>query len=355
MPDSPISVAFDMTFANRNQSGSGAYARSLLAAVQARDDVQPLVIAAPPKSGLQGTLRWLAWDAGNRVRSSRASLVHCPAFVAPWNLSVPFVMSVLDISTRRFPHDHPLEWRVYERGLLPGRARAAALVIAISEVTRRDVIAEYRVRPEKVVTIHPGIDHEFFAPTPAQTTPGPPRLLFPGAPVARKNLELVLRCLAAAPAGSATANAVLEISGADKEPFPGHRALITSLGLTERVKWLGQLPRDRMPALMASATAVVYPSFYEGFGFPPLEAMAAGIPVIASNASCLPEVLDHAAILVDPTDGRAFAEGLEALLSQPEVRARLVDAGRKRAGMFTWQRCAEQTLEAYRQALQVAA
>jgi len=355
LPDARISVAFDMTFPNRNQSGSGAYARSLLAAIEVRDDVQPLVITAPPQSGLPGTLRWLAWEAGNNVRSSRASLIHCPAFVAPWNLPVPFVVSVLDISTRRFPHDHPLEWRVYERRLLPGRARAAALVIAISEVTRLDVIAEYGVRPDRVVTIHPGIDQEFFAAEPPHTTPGPPRLLFPGAPVARKNLELVLHCLAAAPAGSATADAVLEISGADEQRFPAHRALITSLGLRDRVRWLGQLPRDRMPDHVATAAAVVYPSFYEGFGFPPLEAMAAGSPVIASNASCLPEVLDDAAILVDPTDGRAFAEGLEAVLSQPEVRARLVEAGRKRARLFTWQRCAEQTVDAYRQALEVAA
>lgn len=344
-----------MTFPNRNQSGSGAYARSLLAAVQAHENVQPVVIAAPPQSRLSGTLRWLAWEAGNRVRSSHASLVHCPAFVAPWNLPVPFVVSVLDVSTRRFPDDHPLEWRVYERRLLPGRARAAALVIAISEVTRHDVIAEYSVQPDRVVAIHPGIDEEFFAAEPARTTPGPPRLLFPGAPVARKNLELVLHCLSAAPVGSATANAVLEVSGADEERFPAHRALIKSLGLTDRVKWLGQLPRERMPDLIATAAAVVYPSFYEGFGFPPLEAMAAGSPVIASNASCLPEVLDDAAILVDPTDGRAFAEGLEAVLSNREVRARLVAAGRERARLFTWQRCAEQTLEAYRQVLEVAA
>ena len=343
-----------MTFPNRNQSGSGAYARSLLAAVQARDDVKALPISAPAGAGLPGTLRWLGWEAGERVRSSRATLVHCPAFVAPRNFPVPFVLSVLDVSTRRFPRDHPLEWRIYERWVLPRRARAAARVVAISEVTRRDVIAEYRVPAERVVTIHPGIDQDFFDARPTQE-PGPPRLLFPGAPVARKNLELVLRALAGAPRGSATATAMLEISGADAARFPQHAALIRSLGLDSRVRWLGQVPRDRMPALMAAAAAVAYPSFYEGFGFPPLEAMAAGCPVIASNASCLPEVLDDAAILVDPRDGRAFAEGLEVILSRPEVRSRLGEAGRKRARLFTWSRCAEQTLEAYRQVLGAAA
>jgi glycosyltransferase involved in cell wall biosynthesis len=100
---------------------------------------------------------------------------------------------------------------------------------------------------------------------------------------------------------------------------------------------------------------VVYPSFYEGFGLPPLEAMAAGTPVVASNASCLPEVLGDAALLVEPTDGQAFASALEAVLTRPEVREPLVAAGRARARLFTWERCAQGTVEAYRQALRVAA
>jgi glycosyltransferase involved in cell wall biosynthesis len=355
VPDTRISVAFDMTFPNRNRAGSGTYARSLVAALAARDDIQAVTVSAPPGVSFAGTLSWLLRGAAARLRTNPTSLLHCPTFVTPWNLPVPFVTTVLDLSTRRFPQDYPLEWRVYERWLVPGRARSAALVIAISEVTRRDVIAEYGVHPDRVLTIHPGIDKIFFDAEPAPIAAGVPHLLFPGAPIARKNLELVLHCLATAPGGTATAKAELDISGASEQAFPGLVALIASLGLAERVHWLGQVSRESMPKLMAEAAAVVYPSHYEGFGLPPLEAMAAGSPVVASNASCLPEVLGDAALLVDPSDGLGFARAVEAVLSDPELRARLVTAGRARARQFTWERCAERTVEAYRLALQVAA
>ncbi len=355
MPDSNISVAFDMTFPNRNQSGSGAYARSLVAALKARPDVQTLVVSAPDGTNFAGTIGWLLHGARDRLSTNTASLLHCPTFVTPWNVPIPFVTTVLDLSTRRFPSDYPLEWRAYERWLVPGRARSAALVIAISETTRLDVIAEYGVPPERVLTIHPGIDKIFFDAEPAARREGLPHLLFPGAPIARKNLELVLKCLANAPAGTATAAAQLDITGASENGFPAHAALIRSLGLSGRVQWLGQVSRDDMPRLMAAAAAVVYPSYYEGFGLPPVEAMAAGCPVVASNASCLPEVLGDAALLVDPTDGPGFARAVEAVLTDEQVRARLISAGRNQARQFTWARCAERTVEAYRLALQVAA
>ncbi len=355
MPDSNISVAFDMTFPNRNQAGSGAYARSLVAALKARADIETSVVSAPDGTNFAGTIRWLVRDAGEKLSTNRTSLLHCPTFVTPWNVPMPFVTTVLDLSTRRFPSDYPLEWRVYERWLVPGRARSAALVIAISEATRRDVIAEYGVRPEKVLTIHPGIDQIFFDVNPAATRPGPPHLLFSGAPIARKNLELVLHALASAPAGTATAGADLDISGATEAAFPNHAALIRSLGLRDRVHWLGQVSRAEMPALMAGSAVVVYPSHYEGFGLPPLEAMAAGCPVVASNASCLPEVLGDAALLVDPGDETGFARAVESVLTDQQLRQRLIAAGRAQARKFTWERCAERTVDAYRLALQVAA
>lgn len=355
MPEPRLSVAFDMTFPNRNHSGSGTYARSLFAALQARDDIRAETVSAAPGVSFAGTMNWLLRGAGARLSADPASLLHCPTFVSPWTLPVPFVTTVLDLSTRKFPQDFPLEWRVYERWFVPGRARAAALVLAISEVTRRDVIAEYGVPADRVVTTHPGIDAMFFVAEPVLPHSPPAHLLFPGAPVARKNLDLVLHCLAAAPAGSATASAELDISGANSESFPTVDALIQSLGLAKRVHWLGLVERTGMPQLVARATALVYPSFYEGFGLPPLEAMAAGTPVIASNASCLPEVLEDAAILIDPTDARGFAEALEGVLTRPELRERLVRAGRVQASKFTWEQCAERTVEAYRRALKVAA
>src|SRR5260370_38748105 len=142
--------------------------------------------------------------------------------------------------------------------------------------------------------------------------PHPPRsrLLSPGAPLAPKNLDLVLRCLAAAPAGSATASAELDISGARAESFPAVDTFIRSLGLANRVHWLGLVERTQMPQLMAGAAVLLYPSFYEGFGLPPLEAMAVGAPVIASKTPPLPPGPEDPATPIHPHRARGFPPAL---------------------------------------------
>jgi glycosyltransferase involved in cell wall biosynthesis len=110
-----------------------------------------------------------------------------------------------------------------------------------------------------------------------------------------------------------------------------------------------------MAALYARSSAIVYPSLYEGFGFPPLEAMAVGTPVVASDRGSLPEVLGDAALMVDPTNEGALADALEAVLTQPELRGRLRNAGERQAKQYTWARCAERTIEVYREAVAATA
>jgi glycosyltransferase involved in cell wall biosynthesis len=348
-----LAVAFDMTFPDRNQGGSGVYARSLVAALRERGDIEVKEIRSP-RPGLWRTVAWLARNADRELRADGARLLHSPNFVVPWSVPIPFVVTVFDLSTRRFPGDHPLEWRAYERWFLPSRAKAAARVIAISELTRQDAIREYGLSPERVTAIHLGVDRRFFAFSDrraARPVRGEPRLLFPGAPVARKNLDLVLYVLAKASPDSVLSRARLEISGATADQFPDRVAQIRELGLADRVQWLGQVSVDDMPGLYADADLCVYPSLYEGFGFPPLESMACGTPVVASKASCLPEILGDAAVLVDPSDVRGFAGAVESLLTDEGRRRHLIEAGRKHVADFTWERCADQTVAVYREVL----
>lgn len=344
-----------MTFANRTRGGTHVYARSLFNAMRVRQDVVTWIISGPRKSNPVRTMAWLLLGASRAVRAKPPDVVHSPGFVVPWRMPVPVVVTVHDAAARRYPQDHPVDWRFYDRRLMPQRLRAADRVIAVSEFARRELISVYGLDPGRVVVVHNGIDERFFT-TPPTTPPDLPSragearpLLFPGAPLGRKNLDVVLRCMAAAPEDSMLARVQLHISGAAAEQFPEYRRRIAALGLDSRVWWLGQVAD--MPALMAGASAVVYPSLYEGFGFPPLEAMAAGTPVVASNRGSLPEVLGDAALLPDPEDDRAMAEAIEAVLSRPEVRERLRTAGLARARMFTWDRCAEKTIDVYREAL----
>jgi len=352
----PISVAFDMTFANRNRGGSGAYARSLLATLSKQGQIVPTVISGPEKSNFALTTRWLLRGAHDALAPKPPDILHCPSFVMPWAVRVPMVVTVHDAASRRFPGDHPLEWRVYVDAFMPRRLRAATRVITGSEFGRREVIEAFGVDPDRVVTVPYGLDARFLEygpPESAGHASGP--LLFPGAPIGRKNLEAVLACMAAAPADRHLGRVDLQISGAREADFPSHSRLVHRLGLESRVQWLGQAPAEEMPGLYARASVLVYPSLYEGFGFPPLEAMAVGTPVVASNRGSLPEVLGDAALTVDPNDGRALGEALEAVLSQPVLRGRLRSAGLQRARLYTWDRCAEKTTEVYREVLAPAA
>jgi alpha-1,3-rhamnosyl/mannosyltransferase len=274
--------------------------------------------------------------------------------VAPWNLQVPYIVTIHDHSSALFPADHPVEWLAYEKWFLPRRARAAERVITGTQFARAQLVEAFGLDPARIVVTPYGVDPRFHAAGRERRPPAADEaqlLLFPGAPVARKNLEAVLEAMAGAPAGGRLASARLAISGALSEAYPTHVERIRRLGLGGRVEWLGHVPQEAMPARLAAATAVVYPSRYEGVGLPALEAMAAGTPLVASTAACLPEVVGDGGLLVAPDDVPALGEALEAVLTQPELRLRLVEAGRRQAAGFTWERCAELTLDTYRAVL----
>jgi alpha-1,3-rhamnosyl/mannosyltransferase len=335
-----------MTFPNRNAAGSSMYAVELFRELLQRDDVAAYEVAADA-SGLPGTVGWLT--SGARSAVSRSELVHCPAFVAPWRMGRPFVLTVHDTSIFDFPEDHALEWRTYIRMFLARRARAATCVITGTEHSRREIAEDLGVPAQQIAVTPYGVAERFFG---ARATPQRiiPQILFPGAPTRRKNLDLVLDGMAESAPESALGRARLVITSAMSDEFPAYRDKIKALGLEGRVDWRGKVPILEMPDLIEGCDLVVYPSLQEGFGFPALEAMAGGIPVIASNTSCLPEVLGDGALLIDPADVKAFIGATEAVLTRPELREELIARGRARAAQYTWRRCADLTVEVYRDA-----
>jgi alpha-1,3-rhamnosyl/mannosyltransferase len=261
------------------------------------------------------------------------------------------VLTIHDLSLGRMPSGHPLEWRLFYRYLLPRLARNATTILTPTETTRRDVIQAFGIPADRVVAVPSGINARFsrLERRDRSAASSQPLIAFAGPPIGRKNLDLVLRVMGAAAPGSTLSRARLEISGSVANEFPRYRDLIVRSGLLDRVAWLGKLAFEDVPSVYSRADLMVYPSFLEGFGFPPLEAMATGTPVIASNASCLPEVLADAALLVDPTDDGAFASAIESVLTNRELRLHLVEAGTARAKLYTWARCAEMTAAVYKQ------
>ena len=344
-------IALDMTFPNRNAAGSSTYATELLRELRLRDDVAVREMTAKA-GGLPATVGWLL--GGARFAGAGTQLVHCPAFVAPWGMGKPYVLTVHDTSIFDFPEDHPFEWRTYIRVFLGPRARAAVRVITGTEHSRREIAEDLGVRAERIAVTPYGVAARFASPVDGHGDPklsAKPQLLFPGAPTRRKNLEIVLKAMAEAPPESVLGRSRLVITGAKGDEFPAHRERIKALRLEARVDWRGTVPLDQMPGLMQASDAVVYPSLQEGFGFPALEAMSLGTPVVASNTSCLPEVLGDGALLIDPTDVKGLMAAADAVLTRPELRQDLVAKGRARASRYTWERCADLTIDVYREAL----
>ena len=338
-----------MTLLENNLGGSGVYARALVAALERRDDIDLVLMSAPRHRGGIGTLNWLLRGARARLVEDRPAAVHYPGFLAPLNSPVASVITIHDLALGRMPEGHPLEWRLYYQHWLPRVARRATAVLTATETTKRELISTFGVSAERIAVTPYGIDAQFFAHAPRSPRDASrPVVVFAGPPIRRKNLDLVLRALASAAAGTAVRRAHLMITGSSAEDHPAYRQWIATHGLAERVSWLGAMPFEKLPGIYAGADALAYPSFIEGFGFPPLEAMAVGTPVVASNASCLPEVLGDGAMLIDPNDDDAFASALESVLTGPELREKLIQLGTARARTFTWERCAEMTVALYR-------
>ncbi|MDX6540374.1 MAG: hypothetical protein QOI71_1984 [Gaiellales bacterium] len=287
------------------------------------------------------------------ARREGAALAHLHYFVAP-RLPCPAIVTVHDLSFARAPE---LFSRRDRRllGLVRGSVRRAARVIAVSEFTRRDLCEVYGVDPGKVVAIPNGVSGRFRpvegAKEQVRRRFGIDRryVLCVGALQPRKNVPLVIEAYARV-VGSGT-DCELVVAGGDRGGRLDVLDAILRTRLTGRVHLVGRVEDDELAALYSAARALVFPSLYEGFGLPALEAMACGTPVIASNTTGLAEAVGDAALTVDPRSAEEVAEALRRVLGDDALRSQLVAAGLARAAEFTWGRAARGTADAYRAVL----
>ena len=297
---------------------------------------------------------WEQCLAPAATRRWRLDLLHAPVNVVPLAGPRPLVLTVHDLAFLRYPEHYPPLKQRYLAALTRRSARGADLVIAVSGQTREDVVELCGVRPEKIVVVPNGVDASLRPVRDADVLQafrqahGLPNefVLFLGTLQPRKNLEGLLRAYA-----RARAELPLVVAGARGWRESRIFQLVKELDLVDRVRFTGYVRPEDLPLWYSAATAFVYPSLYEGFGLPVLEAMACGTPVITSATSSLPEVAGDAAILVDPRDTDALARALRELAGSPRLRAELSAAGLERARAFSWERTARETLQAYRQAL----
>ncbi|MDI7275672.1 MAG: glycosyltransferase family 1 protein [Anaerolineae bacterium] len=288
----------------------------------------------------------LLWRTG-------ADLLHAPVNVGPLVRNCRLVVTVHDLSFLFYPETFRRGRRLYQSAMARWTARHADRVIAVSESTRRDVVRFFGVPPERVTAIPNGVDPAFRPLEPSvveefRRRQGLPErfLLCVATMEPRKNIPRLLEALARVPEAPP-----LIICGGKGWYYQAVFATIEHLGLGDRVRLAGFIPQSELPLWYNAAAWFVYPSLYEGFGLPALEALACGTPAIVSRASSLPEVVGDAAILVDPLDVEVLAATLAHALQQPDMAADLRAAGPRRAAEFPWSRSAERTAQVYRAVL----
>ncbi|MEO7910809.1 MAG: glycosyltransferase family 1 protein [Roseiflexaceae bacterium] len=294
----------------------------------------------------------------------RADLLHVPYFAPPLWAPVPVVATVLDIIPLLLPeYRGGRAVRAYMR-LVAHAARRAAHVIAISDDSRRDIIRQLGCAPARVSTIplaagpqYRPLDHAQAAALVAERYGlREPFVYYVGGLDARKNVTMLLHAWQRLrQAGGSLATLVIagRALGADTRLFPDIDALIATLGIADSVRRI-DVPREDNPLLYNVATAFAYPSRYEGFGMPPLEAMACGTPVIVAAASSLPEVVGNAALLAAPDDVSAWVGALWRLLGDATLRDDLRARGFARAAQFSYERVAHATVATYNATMSAA-
>lgn len=293
------------------------------------------------------------------LRRAGVDLLHALAFVAPLAAPCPFVVTVYDLSFLRYPEAFRPFNRWYLRQFTVNSVKRARAVIAISESTRQDVINLLGAPPERVHTIYCGADEQ-FRPLPAaevaafRAARSLPEtfVLFLGTLEPRKNVDGLIRAYGRWREQEPEAPPLI-IAGGKGWYYQHIFALVQSLNLTGTVRFADYVPQNELALWYNAASLFVYPSHFEGFGLPVLEAMACGVPVITSTASSLPEVTGTAgtACLVNPADTEALAGAMRQVLADQDLRQVMSQQGLNRAAQFRWDKTARETVEVYRQAV----
>lgn len=290
------------------------------------------------------------WQVPRQLRALRATLYHSAYYLMPYRPGVPTVLTAYDVIPLVYPRYYTAAQRLIFRFAHTLALKTARLTLAISEATKADLVRRFGARPDRIrvtpLAADPGFKPQAAAALEAARAAYhlPERyVLYFGSNKPHKNLVRLISAFVSRQ--SPTAQVQLVIAGSWDERYPEARHAAAG---HDHIRFLGPIRDADLPALYGGALAFAFVSEYEGFGLPPLEAMACGTPVIASRASSLPEVIGEAGLLVDPHNVAEMAAALERVIADEALRLNLKQRSLERAAQFSWEKTARLTLDAYR-------
>ncbi len=303
-------------------------------------------------------LLWEQITLPGLAKTAKIELLHSLHYTRPVKLPCASVVTFHDMTFFLYPEYHTRAKRIFFPRAIHYSAKHAEALIAVSESTRRDAMKILKISPEKIHAIPLGINTEFHRIHDTQVLEDCRQkydlpetfILYVGLVEPRKNLPLLLE--AYHDLSAQTQSPPLVIVGRFGWGVEEVKQQITRLGIQERVIFTGYVPTCDLPSIYTLAEIFVYPSIYEGFGFPPLEAMACGAPTITSAVSAMQDHVGEAGVLLPPDDCSALTQAMLRLLNEPELRRKYAAAGPVRAAEFSWEKTAAKTREVYRQVLQ---
>jgi glycosyltransferase involved in cell wall biosynthesis len=370
-------VAISAHFWGQETTGSGQYLHRLVAMVRHHhpdiaitllfqtnapqsaslpDDISYQVLSTPfDNHNKQLAKVWFEQVAVPRAaKRLGADLLHVPYFAPPLRSSIPVVATVHDLIPMVLP---AYRGSALVRGYTAMVARAAqqtTLMLADSEASRQDILTLLKVPPERVRTVYLAADSDYRPQNEAEISRVRHRynlpeqfVLYLGGFDVRKNVPLLLQA-AAQQQGAWKIVIAGKLPKTDSDFFPHPQRIVEQLGIAERVQFTGWIEEGDKPALLGAATLFCFPSAYEGFGLPILEAMACGTATVTSNISSLPELAGDGALLVPPNDVPALREALDTLMANTASRVQLAQRGLVQAARFSWEQCAAETVQAYK-------
>jgi glycosyltransferase involved in cell wall biosynthesis len=322
-------VAIDVSSLAQTRAGTARYLKGLLGELKRRDDVVVSTRSFGRGDRLSTLARDGVWYPFLLGREEEADVLHCPTYRGPLHPRVPLVVTVHDLAVLRHPEAFNRWTRTYSPRLVPRVLRQARRVIAVSEFTRRELIELLDVPAEKIRVVPNAVGPDFTQDGEAASGD---YVLAVGTLEPRKNLERLVDA----------------VRRTDKElRVVGARGWGSVKVEGNGISWLGEVTDAELARLYRGASCVAYPSLYEGFGIPVLEAMACGVPVVTTRGTAMEEVADGAAVLVDARDAAEIAAGIERAELE---REQLVARGLERARAFRWDAVADATVRVYREA-----